>query len=98
MAQIVKENKRWLVSGDMTIAHMGVLLAESASLAQQSKTLDIDLSAVSDVDTFSISLLFEWLRTAHGHGCSISFSNLPHNLLSLANLYGVVELLPLSSH
>lgn len=97
MAQIIKEQDRWTVSGDMTIAHVESLLAESNNL-KMSKALQIDLGAVTDVDTSTISLLFEWLRAAYANKCKITFANFPANLVSLATLYGVVELLPQASH
>ena len=62
------------------------------------KVFDIDLAQVTDVDTATISLLFEWLRTAHAHKSKLTFSNFPENLVSLATLYGVLELLPQTTH
>lgn len=97
MAQITQQDNRWLVSGDITADHICALLAESATL-DHGRDIEIDLAAVSDVDTASISLLFEWLRQAHTSKHKVSFVNLPKNLLSLATLYGVLELIPQSSH
>ncbi|MGZ8253153.1 MAG: STAS domain-containing protein [Methylophilaceae bacterium] len=97
MAEIKKEAHRWLVSGDMTISQVEALLAQSADLAT-AKSLEIDLAAVSEVDTASISLLFEWLRSAHAHKVKLTFAHFPQNLVSLATLYGVVELIPQNSH
>ena len=97
MAQITKEGNRWLVNGAMSMPHVDALLAESASL-EATKDIEIDLSAVSDVDTATISLLFEWLRQAHSRKCKVTYANLPENLASLATLYGVLELIPQVSH
>ena len=81
----------------MSMPHVDALLAESASL-EATKDIEIDLSAVSDVDTATISLLFEWLRQAHSRKCKVTYANLPENLASLATLYGVLELIPQVSH
>jgi len=97
LADIIKEQHRWLVSGDMTISQVEALLAQSSDLAS-SKSIEIDLASVTEVDTASISLLFEWLRNAHAHKVKLTFANFPQNLVSLATLYGVVELIPQSSH
>lgn len=97
MAQIKQEGNRWLVSGDMTISQVNVLLAEGLALPVTPE-LEIDLAAVSDVDTVSISLLFEWLRRANAEKSKATFVNLPQNLISLATLYGVLELIPQSLH
>jgi len=52
----------------------------------------LDLSGVSEVDSAAVSLLFEWRRAALAGGRSIRYVNLPGNLKSLAQLYGVTEL------
>jgi len=81
----------------MTMPHISALLAESSQLAM-AKAFEIDLAEVTDVDTATISLLFEWLRTAHEHKSKLKFLNFPENLVSLATLYGVLELLPQVTH
>jgi phospholipid transport system transporter-binding protein len=57
--------------------------------------LVIDLAKVEMVDSAAVSLLLSWLRRAQRNQVAISFANVPDNLLSLARLYGVAELLPL---
>jgi len=81
----------------MTVTEMNSLLAESAALAG-SAHVEVDLKGVSDVDTSAISLLFEWLRQAHSRKSKVLFSNLPEDLVSLATLYGVLELIPQTTH
>ena len=97
MAQITQQDNRWLVSGDITADHICALLAESTAIGND-RDVEIDLAAVSNVDTATISLMFEWLRQAHASKHKITFVNLPKNLSSLATLYGVLELIPQSSH
>ena len=58
-------------------------------------TLVIDLAQVEAVDSAAVSLLLSWLRRTQSNKVSIAFANAPENLLSLARLYGVLELLPL---
>jgi phospholipid transport system transporter-binding protein len=93
LAQIIKEGNRWQVSGSMCMPQVESLLDESASIPA-TKEIEIDLAAVSDVDTATISLLFEWIRQAHSRKCKVVYTNLPENLESLATLYGVLELIP----
>jgi phospholipid transport system transporter-binding protein len=97
LAQIIKEQNRWLLSGDMTIEHMDALLAEKPALVL-AKVLEIDMSAVTDVDTATISLLLEWLRHAMANGVQMSYSHLPANFVSLATLYGVQNFIPQTTH
>jgi phospholipid transport system transporter-binding protein len=55
-----------------------------------------DLAAVSDVDSSGLAVVFAWVRAAQARGRSIRIANPPQNLLSLAEVYGVAELLPLA--
>jgi phospholipid transport system transporter-binding protein len=38
--------------------------------------------------------MFEWMRRAQTSHSTIFFTNLPHSLISLATLYGVLEMIP----
>jgi len=93
LANITQQGNRWVISGAMTMPYVNVLLAEGAQLSID-KAFEIDLGGVTDVDTATISLLFEWLRNAHVRKSKLTFANFPQNLVSLATLYGVLELLP----
>lgn len=54
----------------------------------------IDWAQVTDVDSSALSLIFGWQRVSQAQGKTIRNLNLPANLKSLAELYGVAELLP----
>lgn len=77
----------------MTMNSVNALLGESVQ-AFSSADLEIDLAAVLEVDSSAVSLLLEWVRQAQERNTSLAFVNLPKNLLSLAELYGVLELIP----
>ncbi|MGE0356763.1 MAG: lipid asymmetry maintenance protein MlaB [Burkholderiales bacterium] len=55
--------------------------------------LTIDFSAITEVDSSAVALLLEWRREAARRGKGLFFVNLPANLLSLAELYGVTGLI-----
>lgn len=97
MAQLKKVDDRWVVSGDLTIEHAQKLLIEIDDFPM-GNSLVIDLSQVTQVDTATISLMFEWLRKAQVKKCDLRFSNFSKNLLSLITLYGVVDLIPQAAH
>jgi ABC-type transporter Mla MlaB component len=46
------------------------------------------------VDSAAISLMLEWVRRFRTQGRQIAFANLGGNLASLAELYGVGDLVP----
>jgi phospholipid transport system transporter-binding protein len=83
---------RCTLQGPVTIASVQSLLDEGArSLTAPAVT--IDLAGVTEVDSTAVSLLLEWRRHAAAAGRAIRYVNLPANLVSLAELYGVTELL-----
>ncbi len=97
MAQISKDGNRLKVQGAMTMENVKALLATGTSMIA-ADNLEVDLAAVDDVDSSAVSLVFEWLRVAHGRNASLVFVNLPSTLSSLAELYGVLDLIPQHSH
>ncbi len=59
--------------------------------------LAVDLSQVKTVDSAAVSMLLAWQRAAQHGQRGFQISNLPDNLLSLARLYGVEEMLPMQT-
>ncbi len=83
------------VSGAMTLPGAAALLAEgNAALADAEAVFD--LAQVTDVDSSCIAVMFGWLREARRLGKTISIKHPPKEMLSLAQVYDVAELLPLA--
>ena len=82
------------VSGRLTMDTIGTSFSD-AMQPLEGKDWTIDLGEVEAVDSAAVSLLLGWLRNAQRHGASVSFVNVPENLRSLADLYGVAEVLPM---
>ena len=81
------------VSGPMTMSGAAVLLAEGeAAIAANASTFD--LAAVTDMDSSCLAVVFGWMRAATAAGRSLRLMNPPQNLLSLAAVYDVADLLP----
>jgi phospholipid transport system transporter-binding protein len=55
--------------------------------------LTIDFAKVTEVDSSAVALLLEWRRESQRRAKSLSFVNLPANLMALAALYGVDDLI-----
>jgi len=83
---------RCTVQGPINLDSVVSLLAEGNSLFTAPQ-VTVDLAAVTEVDSSALSLLLEWRREAGRNGREIRYLNLPANLKSLAELYGVTELL-----
>lgn len=83
---------RCTVQGPVTANNVLSLLAQGAERFTGSR-VTVDLSGVTEVDSSALSLLLEWRREAIRSGREIHYHNLPASLRSLADLYGVTELL-----
>lgn len=81
------------VSGRLTIKTVTTLF-DTALEPDAKGALEIDLSQVEAVDSAAVSLLLSWLRRSQRSSVALCFSHVPENLLSLARLYSVAELLP----
>jgi phospholipid transport system transporter-binding protein len=90
---IRREGARLYVSGPVTLANATRLLEEArAPLAAGVSA--VDLGEVTELDSSLLAVLFAWMREAREAGRALSFSRLPADLRSLAQLYGVAQLLP----
>ena len=83
---------RCTVQGPITVDNVVALLALGNGLFGAPQ-VTVDLAAVTDVDSSALSLLLEWRREADRNRRAVRYLNLPANLKSLAQLYGVTELL-----
>jgi phospholipid transport system transporter-binding protein len=89
---IACKDDRCTVQGPVTVDNV-VSLLEQGREQLTSASATIDLSGVTEVDSSALSLLLEWRRHAARNGRTVRFARLPANLQSLAQLYGVTELL-----
>lgn len=61
--------------------------------AIRSGSADIDLSRLERFDSAAVAALLVWRRAAQSAGLSLRIEGVPAGLRSLADLYGVSELL-----
>jgi phospholipid transport system transporter-binding protein len=81
------------VSGGLTMETVPALF-ETGLLHLASEDLRVDFSQVKAVDSAAVSMLLGWARAAKRGQRDLRVFNLPDDLLSLARLYGVADLLP----
>ena len=92
MAEIAQNGNRWDVSGDLEIDNVNALLDASKALTIADGAI-VDFAKVTEIDTGAISLILEWKRRAIVEKKPLKFVNLPDNLNSLTQLYGVADLI-----
>ena len=84
------------LEGELSFHTIPGVLARSAEYSERKDLPDkltIDFSAITGVDSSAVALLLDWRRMAAARGKTLIFVNLPANLLALAELYGVSELI-----
>jgi phospholipid transport system transporter-binding protein len=92
---IQREGDRLRVSGRLTMDTIGASFAE-AMQPPEGKNWTVDLAQVEAADSAAVGMLLSWLRNAQRHEAKLTFVNVPDNLRSLADLYGVADALPLN--
>ena len=90
---IVKQGNRYLIDGPVTLDNVTTLIAESSAF--EGDNIIVDLGGISNADSSALSLMLEWIRRFGGR---ITFANLSDDLQSLAELYGVVDLIPIAAN
>lgn len=68
----------------------GMFEADQAEVA-------VELSDVARVDSAGLALLIEWVRAAREAKAAIRFRDIPEQLLAIARVSGVEEILPLDA-
>jgi phospholipid transport system transporter-binding protein len=85
-----------MLAGPLNLASMPRLLQETEDYTNQATlpdALSIDFSEVTDVDSSSVALMLHWRRKALKLNKPLRYVHLPHNLVALAELYGVDQLI-----
>lgn len=97
---ITLEGDRLQVTGNVTIATVSALFGAGLKTRENGKVsgdMVVDFAKLEKVDSSAVSLMLAWLREAKRNKVNLRFIHVPGNLMSLAKLYGVAELLTLST-
>ena len=84
------------LDGALSFETLPEVLRASADYAARTdlpERLTIDFAGIDAVDSSAVALLLEWRRQAARLGKELDFVNLPANLVALATLYGVEDLI-----
>ena len=89
----VQEGERSRVSGALHFSTVGALLEPGATAISEAHAAVIDLSTVSESDSSGLALLIEWLSIAKSARRALRYENVPEQILKLARLCDVEDLL-----
>jgi phospholipid transport system transporter-binding protein len=85
----------WLLQGELGFQSVSDVLQYTSTRIQGEARLEVDLAGVTRADSAGLALLVEWLREAENAGNEIVFVNVPDQLLSIARVCGLDEILSL---
>ena len=84
------------ITGALDFATLPGVIAEADKYVARPdvpQRLTIDFSGVTAVDSSAVALLLDWRRRAAERRVALDYAHLPENLLALARLYGVADLI-----
>ena len=83
---------RWTYRGELTSANAGAVLAAAGALTLPADG-EVDLRGVEEIDSAAVAVLLALKRRAADKSPPLRFVGIPASLASLAELYGVEEIL-----
>ena len=96
-AQLVEnDDGSWLLQGKLDYVSVPSVLRHAGVDMLGKAQLTVDLNGVTRADSAGLALLVEWLRESELAGNSINFVNVPAQLLSIARVCGLEEILSLN--
>ena len=92
----VNSDGRWLLEGELGFASVPAILAHPGADITATAAIEVDLRGITRADSAGLALLVEWLRESERAGQKITFINVPPQLMSIARISGLDEILSLS--
>ncbi|MGD2137215.1 MAG: STAS domain-containing protein [Gammaproteobacteria bacterium] len=89
-------NGRWLLQGELGFDTVLAVLEHAGADMTDAGEIEVDLRGVTRADSAGLALLIEWLRESERRGNRIAFVNVPVQLMSIARVCGLDEILSLS--
>ena len=83
----------WLLQGELDFESVPSMLQHAGARMLGNDRLEVDLRDVTRADSAGLALLVEWLRESESAGNDIVFVNVPDQLLSIARVCGLEDIL-----
>ena len=91
----VGKNDRLEIHGALNFDSVPGLWEHCCARFSERNELDVDLSQVERSDSAGLALLVECLRQAHQSGKTLRFFNIPAQMLAIARVSSLDQVLPL---
>ena len=87
---------RLVVEGELDFTTVVRLFDDVQPLLGAGADIRIDLQGITRSDSAGLALLIEWMRAAQRLGKPIQYLNIPPQMLAIARVSGLDQVLPLS--
>ena len=87
---------RMQLSGVLDLDSVPELLSAIEALTYDASAVAVDLREVERADSAGVALLVAWMRSARQAQRDIRFLNMPSQMLNIARVSGLDEILPLA--
>lgn len=87
---------RFQLLGALSFDSVPALCAHASQLFTELDSVQVDLQGVTRSDSAGVALLVEWMRVAREQERVIRFVNIPHQMLAIARVSSLDDILPLS--
>lgn len=84
---------RFRLDGELSFASVQLALRQTTKFFVSPTRMVFDLAGISKADSAGLALLLEWLRQAGQGGVELHYVNLPRQLLAMAQVVGVEDIL-----
>ncbi len=88
-------DNRLVVEGELDFTTVAGLLADARSLLDTDGEVQVDLHGITRSDSAGLALLIEWMRVAQRRGNTLQFLNIPPQMLDIARVSSLDQVLPL---
>lgn len=82
--------------GALSFDSVPALCVRASQLFAELDSVQVDLQGVTRSDSAGVALLVEWMRVAREQERVIRFLNIPHQMLAIARVSSLDDILPLS--
>lgn len=89
------EGGRLYLRGEVTFSTVPDIWGRSRELFDASAEMVVDLRDVERADSAGLALLVEWMRAARRRQTAVRFVNMPAQMLAIARVSSLDQILPL---
>jgi len=86
---------RWRLSGELSYETVPSLAGRVTELFAGQDATEIDLGGVERADSAGVALLVEWMMEANRRRVAIRYVNMPAQMLAIARVSSLDDILPL---